>query len=167
MAASSLDALAFADLKPEQRLETFKFYEEAAEKAKEHAWSQTTWLLSLNAALLALSVTLYLDHRDDSGYLLLEAVFAVVGVALCGFLIYLLRELGKHIQHYWTTSNRLAASTPMLQSFISPKEMAKTRGADYRADFPAFCRRLQVLAGLFGFAHVGLWALMVCLTEGI
>lgn len=65
MTAASADVLgAFAQLNPEQRLETFKFYEEAAEKAKAHAWSQTTWLLSFNAALLALSVTLYLDHRD-------------------------------------------------------------------------------------------------------
>lgn len=36
-------------------MEFFKFYEAAADKAKERSWSLTTWVRALNAAILAFS----------------------------------------------------------------------------------------------------------------
>jgi hypothetical protein len=79
---------------------------------------------------------------------------------LSAFLIYLLQELGGHIGHYWTTSNKIAATYEPLRSFISEKDADQALTAEYRAEFPAFCRRLQFLAGLFIAAHVG-WAFVV------
>ena len=43
----------------DKALDVFKFYEEAAEKTKGHAWSQTTWILTLNAGILAFSLNLF------------------------------------------------------------------------------------------------------------
>jgi hypothetical protein len=37
------------ELSADQALAMFKFYEEAAERTKAHAWAQTTWILTLNA----------------------------------------------------------------------------------------------------------------------
>jgi hypothetical protein len=139
----------------EADLATFKFYEEAAEKAKEHAWSQTTWILTLNAATLGFSLNFYADHKADSAFVLIESIAGGVGVVLCLFLIYLLHEAGSHIQHYWTTSNKLAARDAYLAPFIGPEDAAAARGDEYSAPFPKFCKRLQLLAALFLAAHVG------------
>jgi hypothetical protein len=46
----------YMGLSPEQTLAAFRFYEEAAEKSKSHAWSQTTWILALNAGIMAFSL---------------------------------------------------------------------------------------------------------------
>jgi hypothetical protein len=146
-----------ADLAPKERLELFKFYEEAAEKTKAHAWTQTSWILTLNAGVLGFSLTLYLEKANDPLFIYIELLSAGVGVVLCVFLFYVLNELGRHIRNYWTTSNKLAAPYPPLASFIGESEVLKAREPKYEAEFPAFCRRLQYLAVLFLFAHVG-WA---------
>src|SRR6266704_447270 len=92
-------------LKSEDALVLFKLYEEAAEKTKAQAWSQTTWLLTLNAGIIAFSLDFYANHADTRGALLIECIAAVVGIVLCLFLIYLLHELGRHLSHYSTTSD--------------------------------------------------------------
>ena len=143
-----------------QRLEIFKFYEEAAEKAKAHAWSQTTWILTLNAGILAFSVTFFAEHRDTPAFLFIELLSAGVGVVLSGFLIYLLYELGKHIRNYWTQSNTIAATYAPLRQFVGEKTAKAAEAPEYSAEFPPFCIRLQILAGLFIVAHVG-WASVV------
>jgi hypothetical protein len=139
----------------------FKFYEEAAEKAKALAWSQTTWILTLNAGIMAVSLDFYAKNGTHPRLILIEGISAGVGVVLCLFLVYLLHELGGHIRHYWTTSNRIAASNEHLVAFISPSDAEAARVARYRAPFPAFCRRLQWLAGLFVVAHVGWLGIVV------
>ena len=92
---------AASSLSPDQTLNLFKFYEEAAEKAKAHAWSQTTWILTLNAAILGFSVNFYASNSDKPAFFAIELLSSGVGVVLCGFLVYLLNELGGHISHYW------------------------------------------------------------------
>jgi len=149
-------------LTPAQKLEIFKFYEEAAEKAKAQAWSQTTWILTLNAGILAFSLTFFADHRDVPAFLVIELLSAAVGVVLSAFLIYLLYELGKHIRNYWTQSNTIAAGYAPLRQFVGEKNAKKAEGTNYRAEYPPFCLRLQILAGLFVVAHIG-WAAVAAL----
>jgi hypothetical protein len=149
-----------ASLTLQQAFEAFKFYEEAAEKTRTHAWSQTTWILTLNAGIIAFSLNFYAQHSTNPAFLPIELVAVGVGLVLCLFLIYLLQQLGGHISHYWTTSNKLAAGYPPLKPFISEKDARQAGKPDYRAPFPAFCRRLQFLAVLFMAAHLG-WAVVV------
>jgi hypothetical protein len=164
--ASETPIQTYMGLTSEQTLASFKFYEEAAEKAKSHAWSQTTWILALNAGIMAFSLKFYAEHSTVRGFLLIEVISAGVGIVLSAFLIYLLQELGGHISHYWTTSNKIAATYAPLTSFIGEKDADQARTPHYRAGFPAFCRRLQFLAGLFIAAHAG-WTFVVagCLTS--
>ena len=65
-----------------QKLETFKFYEEASEKTKAHAWTQTAWILTLNAGVIAFSLNLYLEHANDPAFLAIEIMSAGVGIVL-------------------------------------------------------------------------------------
>jgi hypothetical protein len=148
-------------LSPSQVLDYFKYYEDAAEKAKTHAWSQTTWILALNAGIMAFSVDFYANHGGLPGFRLIECMSAGVGIALCLFLVYLLEELGGHISHYWSVSNTLAASTSSLTPFISATEAMEARQPGYKAAFPAFCRRLQALAGLFLVGHAAWLAIVL------
>ncbi|OOP57225.1 MAG: hypothetical protein AYP45_04670 [Candidatus Brocadia carolinensis] len=147
-------------LRPDQILTLFKFYEEAAEKTKSHAWSQTTWILTLNTGIFAFSLNFYAEHAAVRAYLLIELFSAGVGVVLCGFLVYLLQELGSHISRYWTSSNQIAANYGPLVRFIDKSDAVAARKSDYCAPFPKFCRRLKFLAILFLIAHVG-WSLFM------
>ena len=145
-------------LTPEETVTVFKFYEEAAEKTKAHAWSQTTWILTLNAGIFAFALKLYTDHAGVYWFSLMEFVCAGVGIALCVFLIYLLSELGRHISRYWTSSNKLAVDYPPLVPFIEESDAVAVRAdPKYCAPFPRFCARLQWLAWLFLLAHIA-WA---------
>jgi hypothetical protein len=143
-----------------EAINSFKFYEEAADKNKAQAWSLTTWVLTLNGGVLAFAITFYVEHPANPIFPWIEVLSALVGLALCYFLIDMIQQLGKHVQHYWTSSNRIAAATPALTSFIDPRDVERAREETYRAPFPRFCRRLQVLAILFLLAHSG-WAILV------
>ena len=144
-----------SEMSPDQTLDLFKFYEEAAEKAKAHAWAQTTWVLTLNAAILGFSVTFLASHYENPSFIAIELLSSGVGVVLCAFLLYLLSELGGHISHYWRSSNRIAAGYAPLIPFVGESNANAARAADYEVPFPAFCRRLQYLAALFLVAHIG------------
>jgi hypothetical protein len=117
-----------AQLSPNNSMELFKFYEGAADKAKERSWSLTTWVLALNAAILAFSFDFFAKNARSPAFVVIEAASAIVGIALCAFIFYLLREAGSHISHYWTSSNRTAAAEPTLELFIGPLRRHKKRG---------------------------------------
>jgi hypothetical protein len=153
---------AATQLPPNGSLELFRFYEGAADNAKERSWSVTTWILALNAAVLAFSFDFFADHSTSPAFVIIEAASAVVGMALCGFSIYMLRETGTHISHYWTSSNKIAAAEPTLQPFIGPEEVERVRREPaYEAPFPSFCRNLQFLAGAFALVHLVAGALLI------
>ena len=65
-----------ASLSPAQKLDVFKFYEEASEKNKAHAWTQTAWILTLNVGVIAFSINLYLDYFNNSAFLIIEFISA-------------------------------------------------------------------------------------------
>jgi hypothetical protein len=139
-----------------ESMDLFKFYEGAADAAKERSWSITTWTLALNAGILAFSFDFFAEHAGSRAFVDIESACAVVGTALCGFLIYMLHEFGGHIAHHWESSNRIAAADRRLEPFIGTKEANKVRadGSRYKVPFPPFCRRLQYLAVGFAFVHV-------------
>lgn len=137
--------------------DAFKFYEEAAEKAKGHAWSQSTWILGFSAAVLAFSLKLYTEHPDVRGLVFMEWLAALAGLGLCGYLVFVLSELGKHIRNYWTNANKIAASDDALVPFIGQEEAERARLVGYRAGFPRFITRLQMAPSMFALAHL-VWA---------
>jgi hypothetical protein len=152
----------------DKAFEAYKFLQEAAQESKGHAWSQTTWLLTLNAGVLAFSFNLYAEYRDDiprSGFLVIEWISAVAGAALCVLLLVVLRELGKHISRYWARSDDLVEKHPFLLD-LQPNKARRTKKVG--EGFPKFCRRLRYFAWLFIVADLA-WAVIVTglrLAEG-
>jgi hypothetical protein len=148
---------------PKDLVELFKLYETGAEKAKERAWTSATWVLSLNAAILAFDFDFFQKSGDKPVFVIVEVLSALVGVGLCFFLVILLKNFGDYIRHYWTSSNKIAAMVPWLEDFIGLEEAAKARiKAGYKAEFPSFCRYLQILTGAFAAVHIGAAVLLVC-----
>jgi hypothetical protein len=135
----------------------FKYYEEAADRRKGHAWSQTTWILALSAGILAFSANLYAEHRDIPGFLIIQCLCFAAGSILCLYLVYVLDQLGQHISSYWTNSNRLAGRYAELEPFAKHEDAVAARSPNYHAPFPKFCRRLQIPAFLFIAAQLA-WA---------
>jgi len=154
-------------------IDVYKFYEESAARTKGHAWSQTTWILALNAGLLAFSAKLYSERREAAklpleGFLIVEWALALGGVCLCAVLFYVLGELGIHIRNYWEGANKVRAEYPVLDRllFIPPDDgSSRWRRILKPLDFdntplPGFCLRLRFFAVLFIFADLA-WALIV------
>jgi len=147
----------------DKAFEAFKFYEEAAEKTKGHAWSQTTWILTLNAGILAFSLNLYAEYSTKiplSAFLVIEWISCIAGLTLCGMLFIVILELGTHIATYWETANKLAVKYTALAELIGKKAAAKAREPDYKEPFPDFCARLRWPVALFMAGHF-LWAIVV------
>jgi hypothetical protein len=99
---------------PDHLVELFKLYEAGAEKAKERAWTSATWVLSLNAAILAFDFDFFQKSGRTPVFAIVEGLSALVGVGLCFFLVILLQNFGKYIRHYWTSSNKIAVQVPWL-----------------------------------------------------
>lgn len=129
-------------------LELFKFYEGGSEKVKDRIWTSTTWVLTLNTAILAFAFD-YFDRRaGKSGFILVELLAALVGVGLSFFLIYLLRSFGAYVEHYWKCSDELATGHPSLKHLT-------------QAPPSRFWVLLQILAACFAIVHLGVAAFLV------
>lgn len=152
------------DLAADKRFELFKFYEDAAERAKSHAWTQSTWILALNGAILGFSLNLYVKDGNVHGFLFIECISTLAGLILCGYVVFVLYELGKHIRNYWTAANKHAVQDTSLTDYIGVKEAAAARHECYRADFPRFIVRLMVPPVLFALAHLT-WMIYVTVVS--
>ena len=137
---------------PEDSFERYKFYQDAAENAKAHAWTQSTWVLTLNGAILAFSINLHVKHCNIPGFFLIEWFSAGAGVLLSLCVVFVLYELGKHIKRHWAASDRIASKDPQLAPYVS-KGGAKEK-------VPKFIKRLMFPAGVFAVGHVA-WAVSV------
>lgn len=156
LGASNSEAAADLD----RRFQMFKFYEDAVQRTKADAWTQTTWILTLSGAVLGFSMNLYVTHRDISGFPVIAGACAASGLVLTAYAAHVLRELAKHIQGYWTSANGLAASHPMLKGYIPVKDADSVArlGSDYRAGYPKFIARLLLPVLFFAAGHVA-WGL--------
>jgi hypothetical protein len=144
--------------------ELFKFYEEAASRAKTDAWTQTSWVLTLVGGILAFSINLYVEHQDIHGYVLITWACAAAALLLTGYLAYVLHELGTHIRNYWTQSNQLASIHPFLRQYVMTDD-SKVLEPGKKAAFPPFIWRLGIPPALFAFGHLA-WAIYVSVWLG-
>jgi hypothetical protein len=142
-----------------RRFELFKFYEEAAQRAKTDAWTQTSWVLTLSGAALGFSINLYVkDRACVPQFAVITWACATAGVILSAYVLYVLHQLAKHIRTYWTASNRLAAPDQFLKTYISPKDAIAALTDDYKgAPYPPFIVRLFLPPIAFAVGHVA-WA---------
>jgi hypothetical protein len=143
-----------------RRFELFKFYEEASQRAKSDAWTQTTWVLTLSGAILAFSINLDVEHRTVPSFYVITWACAMSGVVLSAYIMYILHQLASHIQTYWTAANRLAAPDPFLRAYISPDDASKAQMDCYKAKYPPFIERLYIPPVLFAAGHIA-WAIYV------
>jgi hypothetical protein len=144
----------------DRRFQMFKFYEDAAQRTKSDAWTQTTWVLTLSGAILGFSMKVYVEHRELPGFPAIAFGCAAAGLVLTAYAFHVLRELAKHIRNYWTSANVLAASHPLLRGYIPEEEAERAArlGSAYKAGHPKFITRLMIPVLLFAAGHVG-WAI--------
>src|ERR1700752_3614791 len=101
-------------LTSDQLIDLYKFYEDAAQKTKTHAWTQSAWMLGLNGAILAFSLKVFVERASTPGLLELALGMPIAGLVLSGYLVYVLHELGKHISGYWSCADRVKLQFPPL-----------------------------------------------------
>lgn len=143
-----------------------EFYQNAANTVKNRTWTITTWILTVNAALIAFCFQLYANNSKIHGFLSIQASICVVGIVLCIFLRVLINDQGKHLRRYWTNENKVGAWNTKVQSLILEKKTVEiVLQENYRADFPRFCKRLRFLSSMFLVGFIGTFVLMWILTK--
>lgn len=140
-------------------------YEEAAGNVKSRTWTITTWVLTLEAALIAFSVQFYTEQLGDPGFLLIQLAVALVGVALCAFLLVFIKDQGDHLKGYWIAQRKLASWNAELGGLVLSNSKNLT-APDFGVRFPPFCTKLIWLVAMFAAGFVGLFAMMVHLADG-
>ncbi|MDM0108883.1 hypothetical protein QTH97_28345 [Variovorax sp. J22R24] len=133
-------------------IDLIKFYEEASGKTKAHAWAQLTWVLAVNGAILAFSLKFFIEQMKMPGAIALIWGMAVAGLILSGYLIYVLKELGRHLRGYWACADRAARMSTDLAEIIRPDPPSAS------TKIPAFMKRLMWPPALFALSHV-VWAI--------
>ena len=159
---------AVSKLDAQSAFKLIEFYENAASVVKGRTWTITTWILTINAALLAFCFQLYTDHSDIHGFIWVQAGICMVGIALCFFLRLLIQDQGNHLRYYWTKENKVGAWNGKIQGLVLWDQSAECiKKPDYEADFPNFCRRLRLLTDMFiaGFVATFLFMIVLILTK--
>lgn len=141
---------AVSALNTQSAFKLIEFYENAASVVKGRTWTITTWILTINAALLAFFFQLYADHNNIHGFIWIQAGICMVGIALCFFLRLLIQDQGLHLRHYWTKENKVGAGNDNIQELVLWDQSAEcVKKSNYEADFPKFCTRLLLLTDMF------------------
>lgn len=153
---------AIEKLDTDQAFEIFNAYDTTTNAIKGRAWTITAWILTLNAGLFGFSHLLYVEHSDLRGFVALQAVIALVGVALCCFTFVSLKDHTNHLNYYWTLGNMIGAWHSATRGVVfRPKQQAKMAAETYEADdTPGFIVRLKQLNWLFLAGFVANFALM-------
>jgi hypothetical protein len=138
----------------DRRFELFKFYENASQRTKSDAWTQTTWVLTISGAVLGFSMKLYVEHRDVPGFFVIAWLCAIAGVVLSAYVTYVLHQLAIYLRTYLTAANRLAAPDPFLKEYISAKDADAALHPKYEADYPQFIVRLLIPPLFFAVGHI-------------
>ena len=150
-------------LKLDQAFELNDAYEQAAGRVKSRTWTITTWVLTLEAALMAFGAQLYTEQLGDSGFLLLQLAIALVGIALGAFLVFFIVDQGQHLKGYWISQRKLAIWNTALGGLVLTKS-EESAPPDFGVTFPPFCTRLIWLVALFAAGFAGLFAMMAYLA---
>lgn len=160
---------AIEKLQTHELFDILKYYDSTANMIKGRAWTITAWILTLDIGLFAFSHLLYVEHSPLPGFLILQGVVAVVGLALSSFTFVLLNDHANHLCYYWTVENKVAAwhdASPGL--IFEPKERAKIAEGKYEPDVIAgFIRRLKQLNWLFVFGFIANFSVITLLHARI
>jgi hypothetical protein len=137
-----------------KRFELFKFYEEALQRTKSDAWTQTTWVLTLSGAILAFSIQLYVEHFEGTSFELISWSCAVAGVVLTGYVMLVLHQLATYSKRYLTAAIRLAAHYEILEEYITVEEAQSAKAKDYQAGYPGYILLLHIPPAFFAAGHI-------------
>lgn len=149
----------------DKAIELIKFYEDLASTIKSRTWAITTWVLTLNAALLAYSFQLYLEPERPPEFLLLVLAISIVGIALSIYLFIFISDQGQHLRHYWTMENKVGAWNSSVRGLVMDQlGFEEARDDDYSARFPQFAARLRLLAVMFALAFAASFLLFTYLS---
>ncbi len=141
-------------LEPSEAFQILEFYENVAGTVKQRLWTVTAWILTVCAGLLAFQFRVSESPRDDRGFEFVVIAVSLVGMALCWYLRIFIQDQARHLQGYWTRSNIVAAIHPIggLPLLDEAVPAAKILEPGYRAGYPGFCRRLEILVAMFAMA---------------
>jgi len=155
---------AVGQLNLDKAAELNESYEKAAGTVKGRTWMITTWVLTLQAAMIAFSVQFYTEQSGDPGFLLIQGAIALVGLALCAFLFVFIRDQGKHLKGYWIAQRKLASWNTALRGLVV-SGWEDHSAPDFGVRFPPFCTKLMLLVGMFAAGFAGLFGMMVYLAD--
>lgn len=132
-------------------LELWKYFEERGDIVKQRMLSIVTWLLALAAGLLGFTVKeLKILSPAGSEQDIVALILGFVGVGICGYAAFMIKEFGGHMKANWDSADRLI-------NYIEPLKTIKNLPDDLALNgesLPRICWRVLYVAIGFGIAFI-------------
>lgn len=155
-------------LKLEQKeyLELWKWFSDDSNKVKDRMWTMASFFYTLLGALLAYTGKMLSSGEASNSFFHVKEpnlifIIGIIGIVLCGYGIYMIRDYGFHIRSGWSRADYIRFRIEGL-SEIWCFDQEEIKAADERLkfttpkDLPKVAKRLIGLMGLFLVAFVGL-----------
>lgn len=154
------ETLELSQVRPEEIVHLWEYFEDRADMLKDRLWTMATWLFGLNSTILGFIFGMPLIAFDSAvsavGAPTFVLALALVGCVLCLYAFVLIHDYGKHIQRNWDRANRLSAELPLVKFALGGK--AKEQQI---ANLPPIAKHLGVFALIYLLAFFSIAAFAI------
>lgn len=147
------------ELKDEDYLELWKYFQERADKVKEAMFKTVTWTIGFAAAILGFTVARLTDFDAKKAAIDLSSMVVVTslaGLVICLYSWFAISESAKHIRGNWERAIRCEKRVDDLPGIIRGDAEAQGKRGGKTMDI---WDQLRIIVALFAVAFVGalLW----------
>jgi hypothetical protein len=143
-------------LKDEDYLKLWMYFEDRAEKTKEAMFKALTWTIGFAAALLGFIGVKLTDFEASKATVTVSVVVAIIagaGLIICLYSWVMLSEAAKHIKNNWARANRCVKEVNKLEDIIHGRTTEKVM---------RIWNQLLVIVVMFAFAFAAILAWAAC-----
>lgn len=146
-------------------LDLWKYEEDQGNTVKGRMLTIVTWLLALATGVLGFTVKELgiIDGKSDKAEIAVG--LSLLGVSICGYAWFLVREFGNHMKRHWESADYLRARIKGLE------EIKKGGGPEFPSlkprQLPQICERVLVIVIFFAaiFGAVFLYSVYTLLSR--
>ena len=103
--------IARTKVQQEDLLGLWKYFQDRADMLKERQWTVGTWILTLLSGNIAFSISQETVTLTEAGVEISKPlpalILGMIGMVICGYGYYVIRNYGKHIQRNWDRADQV------------------------------------------------------------
>ena len=155
------------ELKDEEYLKLWIYFQDRADNIKEAMFKTLTWTIGFAAALLAFIFANLIDFDPSRAIVTLWSIVSITaaaGLVICLYSWFMLSESGKHIQYNWDRANRCELHVKDLGIIIRGDGAKKQGDGAKKRNVMKIWDQLRIIVVLFAIAFAGVLLWMITAT---